>query len=133
MNPDQDQIIGAVVALADLVRDPFQGPADLVVGQKLGGSQGFLLSGLAGPDLKVAEVDGSRGAVQNFSEIFRNFLCGSFSPQRALGGVARRAEEGGETLAKAYLILPPPRLRRYSPLGGETVRSRAVVSGTAYR
>ena len=41
VNPDQDQTIGAVVALADLVRDPFQGSADLVVGQKLGGSQGF--------------------------------------------------------------------------------------------
>ncbi len=85
MNPDQDQTIGAVVALADLVRDPFQGPADLVVGQKLGGSQGFLLSGLAGPDLKVAEVDGSRGAVQNFSEIFRNVLARVSPPSERWG------------------------------------------------
>lgn len=39
MNPDQDQAVGAVVAFADLVRDPLQGSADLVVVKKLGGAQ----------------------------------------------------------------------------------------------
>jgi hypothetical protein len=55
VNPDQDQAIRAVVAFADLVRDPFQGSADVVIRQKLGRSQKILLSGLSGPVLKVVK------------------------------------------------------------------------------
>ena len=80
MNPDQDQAVGAVVAFADLVRDPLQGSADLVVGKKLGGAQVFLLSGLAGPVLKGAECDGSRRThPEFFSEIFGHFPVGNLN------------------------------------------------------